>query len=162
MTLSVTFVRHRERRDRIYVTRDDGTQTFWDFPSYGEGLPHDLVHLVVEEGLGIAHGFRGMVDQGMEVTLVDNQATLVRGGTPLSDQPGVDLSDLRRSEEAVAVLGPVVTGTAGIGTESVAEATVVATVTQRLRDLGRQWRELGDGDAITVPFGAATTSEVRR
>ena len=36
MGLRVAFVRNRERRDR---------------------LPHDLCHLVMEEALGIVHGF---------------------------------------------------------------------------------------------------------
>ena len=46
--LEVTFVCRRRQRDRVYVTRSDGTTTGWDFPSYGDGLPHDLCHLVVE------------------------------------------------------------------------------------------------------------------
>src|ERR1022692_2336181 len=104
MALTVAFVRHRERRDRIYVTRQDGTSIFWDFPSYGDRLPHDLMHLVVEDGLGIVNGFWGMVAAGAEVTLIDNQATLVCHGRPLVEHPGVDFSDLMQAEEAVALL----------------------------------------------------------
>src|SRR3984893_12789772 len=59
-----TFVRRRGSRDRVYVTRGDGTSTGWDFPSYGDGLPHDLCHLVVEEALRLADGFWGVVHQG--------------------------------------------------------------------------------------------------
>ena len=51
LVLEVAFVRRRGGRDRVYVTRADGTSTGWDFPSYGDWLPHDLCHLVVEEGL---------------------------------------------------------------------------------------------------------------
>ncbi len=164
MTLQVTFVRHRERRDRVYVTRADGTETFWAFPSYGDRLPHDLIHLVVEDGLGIANGFWGMVDRGTEVRLVDNQATLIRDGRPLRDQPGVDFSDLIKAEGAVAVLGAVGTGTEKVGAVTVTrlDAEATAAVSQRLHDLGRRWRALADGDGITLSFDAATTSEVRR
>lgn len=179
MTLKVSFVRHRERRDRIYVTRQDGTSIFWDFPSYGDRLPHDLCHLVVEEGLGIENGFWGMADRGVEVTLIDNQATLVKDGRPLVEQPGIDFSDLMRAEEAVALLGPT-----GVHTEQVRAITLVhlegasgdasavdhahsalgfdlpagtspadiASIRQRLHDLGRQWRGLNDGDAITLTY----------
>jgi len=182
VALTVAFVRHRERRDRVYVTRDDGTSTFWDFPSYGDRLPHDLCHLVVEEGLGIVNGFWGMVDQGVAVKLVDNQATLVRDGTPLCDQPGFDFSDLTKAEDAVAVLGSTGLGTEHVGALAVArldgtsggppdahrlaaalgvdlppgatEATVTA-IGRRLAELDRRWRDLDDGDAITMTFAIA-------
>jgi hypothetical protein len=176
MGLQVSFVRHRQRRDRVYVTRHDGSSTAWDFPSYGDRLPHDLCHLVVEEELGIVDGFWGLVDQGVEVELVDNQATLVRDGSPLVVQPGVDFSDLVGAEEAVALLAPT-----GIVTEQVGAVTVarldasstsaadrglglpdgaspdaVASVRRRLRDLGEQWRRLEDGEAITLPYSGRT------
>ncbi len=106
MALTIAFVRRRGDRDRVYVTRGDASSIFWDFPTYDDRLPHDLCHLVVEEGFGIGGGFWGMVDRGVEVRLVDNQATLMLGGSPLAEQPGVDLSDLMRAEAAVAALGP--------------------------------------------------------
>lgn len=80
----------------MYVTRADGTSTGWDFPSYGDWLPHDLCHLVVEEELGLIDGFWGLVDRGVEVGLVNNQATLLRDGKSLVEQPDVDLRGLRR------------------------------------------------------------------
>jgi hypothetical protein len=150
MALQATFVRHRERRDRIYVTRQDGTAIFWDFPTYGDRLPHDLVHLVVESELGIANGFWGLVDQGVQVSLIDNQSTLVRHGRPLVEQPGIDLSDLVRAENAVAHLGSTGPAEEGAGGAS---PTMVAKARQRLDDLGRQWRDLADGTAITLTFG---------
>jgi hypothetical protein len=149
MALQATFVRHRERRHRIYVTRRDGTSIFWDFPSYGDRLPHDLVHLVVETELGIARGFWGMVDRGTQVSLIDNQATLVRHGRPLVEQPGIDLSDLLRAEEAVAHLES--TSASEQWTEGASPATMARART-RLDDLGRQWRDLADGTAITLTF----------
>jgi hypothetical protein len=108
--LEVTFVRRRGSRDRVYVTREDGTSTGWDFPSYGDGLPHDLSHLVVEDALRLADGFWGLVDQGVEVGVVDNQATLVRDGKRFAGEAGADFAGLNEAEAAVAVLaGPAVT-----------------------------------------------------
>lgn len=133
MALRVAFLRQRGQRDRIYVTRPDSSTTAWDFPSYGDGLPHDLVHLVVESGLGIVDGFWGLVDGGVEVTLVNDQACLVRAGRPLVDQPGFDASGLLRAEEAVAVIG---------ATEAVTDLpgwlspTTIAALRDRLADLG--------------------------
>ncbi len=62
--LEVSFVRNLGSHDRVYVTRSDGASTGWDFPTYGDGLSHDLCHLVVEEGLGLAEGFWGPVSEG--------------------------------------------------------------------------------------------------
>jgi hypothetical protein len=179
MALQVSFVRHRGRRDRVYVTRQDGSSTAWDFPSYGDRLPHDLCHLVVEEALGIAAGFWGLVDQGVEVELVDNQATLVRDGRPLLAEPGIDFSDLMAAEEAVALLGPTgmrvdearplavghfgpsTTDASGPGDLRTAlgfalpvgvRSEVMASLRRRLAELEGQWRALGDGDAITLTF----------
>jgi hypothetical protein len=154
VALEVAFVRQRGRRDRIYVTRQDSSTTAWDFPSYGDGLPHDLVHLVVESGLGIVDGFWGLVDRGVDVSLVDNQACLVRAGRPLVDEPGFDASGLLRAEEAVAVIGAADPVTALPGWLS---ATTVAAIRDRLADLGRCWRQLEDGVAITLGY---TTTDV--
>jgi hypothetical protein len=177
--VKVSFVRHRERRDRVHVTRQDGSSTAWDFPSYGNRLPHDLCHLAVEEALGIANGFWGLVDQGVEVRLVDDQATLVRDGRPLVEEAGIDFSDLTEAERLVALFGPT-----GIRTEKVGAITVahldpsvsaaagedahrsalgvelppgiseeaIASLRRRLVDLGEQWRGLGDGAAITLTY----------
>ncbi|MGH9016490.1 MAG: hypothetical protein ACRDY1_01965 [Acidimicrobiales bacterium] len=149
MTLQATFVRHRQRRDRIYVTRGDGTSTSWDFPTYGDRLPHDLVHLVVEDGLGLDDGFWGLVDDGMDVGLVDNQPTLLRDGRPLAGQVGIDFSGLVRAEDAVFVVASPPDPSRPVP----GSAETVAATRWRLHDLGRQWRALPDGGAITVAFG---------
>jgi hypothetical protein len=158
--MEVTFVRHRDRRDRVYVTRRDATSAAWDFPSYGDMLPHDLCHLVVEDALGIAGGFWGLVARGVEVALIDDQATLVRDGRPLVEQPDTDFSDLIRAEEAVALLGPVglqfaQTGSAALGITRPDGATEedVAAVRTRLAELGARWRDLEDGGTITLTYG---------
>jgi hypothetical protein len=113
---------------------------------------------VVEEGLGIVDGFWGLVDQGVEVRLVDNQATLVRDGRPLVEQPGVDFSDLMQAEEAVALLEPtgIVTEQVDFGLPAGSSPDVVALVRRRLRDLGKRWRGLQDGEAITLLYPGHT------
>jgi hypothetical protein len=177
--LEASFVRRRGSRDRVYVTRSDGTTTGWDFPSYGDGLPHDLCHLVVEEALGLSEGFWGLVDRHVEVGLVNNAPTLMRDGRPLVEQPGIDFSGLTRAEQMVAVLGAPameveeVSDVVVVQLSSSSESAVsvddlgerlgfalpetttpgtIAAIHDRLRDLGRRWRTLDDGCAIKLGF----------
>jgi len=153
--LTATFVRTRGRRDHVYVVRGDATTVDWAFPSYGDGLPHDLCHLVVEDGLGLHGDFWGLIDGHVDVQLIDNEATLVRRGRPLVEEHGIDLSGLRRAEAAVAAMaGPGVDLDAAAG---VAPDDVVTAITDRLRELCHQWRALDNGGAITVVFPAPGT-----
>jgi hypothetical protein len=168
----------------VYVKRDDGSSTGWEFPSYGAGLPHDLCHLVVEDELWLNEGFWGLVDQGVDVGLVNNEATLMRDGKPLVEHIGVDFSGLNEAEAAVAVLaGPPVdvaaygklavarlatqrdlTATTGevaraLGFElpTTAAPDAIHAIRTRLRDLAERWRSLEDGAAIKLPFSRRTT-----
>ncbi len=188
MALRASFVRHRDHRDRVYVTRGDGRSTGWEFPTYGDRLPHDLCHLVVEDGLGIAGGFWGLIDQGAEMKLIDNQATLVRAGRPLVQQVGTDFSDLIRAEQAVALLSPTgirtdehrgfavvhldaatngtttdnLTAHLGFALPAGASPEAVASLRERLHSLGAQWRELEDGGCISLTYPGSTCDAGRR
>lgn len=88
--MRVTFVRS-DGPDRMYVQRADGTESSWTFPSYGEGLPHDLVHLVVERQLGLRSGFWGLVEGGIDFDRINEAAN--RKGGKLADKYA-DLGDL--------------------------------------------------------------------
>ena len=80
IVLKASFVRTAGERDRIYVTRSNGTEVGWVFPSYGDAPPHDLIHLVAESGFGLANGFWGRVDAGADPGRIDGQAN--RGVDP--------------------------------------------------------------------------------
>jgi hypothetical protein len=103
--LTVTFTRRPAQHDLVHVVRTDGTETEWGFPNRGDALPHDLVHFVVEQGIGLIDGFWGLIDDGVEVVISGDQVVLSRDGEPLRE-PAVDLSGLVKAEEAVALLGP--------------------------------------------------------
>lgn len=135
----------------MYVTRGDGTSTGWDFPSYGDWLPHDLCHLVVEDELGLTDGFWGLVDLGAEVGLVDNQATLMRDGKPLVEHAEIDLTGLIRAEAVVASLtGPAANEAADLPAAHPLEALVA--IKARLETLASRWGALDDGGAIALQF----------
>jgi hypothetical protein len=72
--MQVSFVRSHGARDRIYVRRTNGTEVSWVFPSFGNYVPHDLVHLVVEAAFGLRQGFWGRVDDGVDPARVNADA----------------------------------------------------------------------------------------
>ena len=49
--------------DKITICRADGTTAAAQFPKKGP-VPHDAVHLIVEEVLGLAPGVWGMIAAG--------------------------------------------------------------------------------------------------
>jgi len=150
-------------------------------------LPHDLCHLVVEQGLDIVYGFWGLVSRGVDVRLRDGHAELALERAPLRDHPNVDFSDLRRSEEAVAVLSPsgLRTDTSGplvivtIGTAADAgpltdtdveriqelfpstSAEKLRSVRDQLVALEQRWQETDAGQSLTFTFRPPPSSHTR-
>lgn len=55
-----------DKLDRLRYLRNDGSSAEAVMPRQGI-LPHDLVHYVVETGLGLKNGFTGMVARGAAV-----------------------------------------------------------------------------------------------
>ena len=55
-----------DKLDRLRCIRRDGSGTATAMPRQGI-LPHDLVHYVVESGLGWRHGFLGMIAAGFDI-----------------------------------------------------------------------------------------------
>jgi hypothetical protein len=174
--LTASFTRRRGELDLVQVTRSDGTRTEWEFPTYGDALPHDLVHFVVERGLELTGGFWGLVDDGADVVAANGQAVLCRHGEPLRE-PTVDFSGLVQAEEAVALLGPqpalesagglmvarldpgrfsppgtgeVISGT-GFRLPEGATADRVTAIQRELSELTRRWCQL-DHEADTLSW----------
>ena len=49
------------------------------FPTYGDALPHDLVHVVVEAAFGVRRGIWARVDAGLELARVNAAANRSHG-----------------------------------------------------------------------------------
>src|SRR5262245_317246 len=77
--MEISFVRTQGQRDRVYVRRTNGTEVSWVFPTFGNYIPHDLVHLVVETAFGLKNGFWGRVDAGVDVTRINADANRLGG-----------------------------------------------------------------------------------
>ncbi len=80
------------------MTREDGSESAWTFPSYGDGLPHDLVHYVVETTFLISGGLWGRVRDGVDIALVNAVANRVGG-----ERKYASLGDIRELLQAEAL-----------------------------------------------------------
>lgn len=76
-----------ESRDSIEVRRASAAVDSFLFPKKGP-IPHDYVHLVVEDALGFTRGFWGMVAEGVapaaiqEIAKAGDHASASRAETP--------------------------------------------------------------------------------
>ena len=163
--MQVTFVRTVGEKDRIYVVRDDGSESSWSFASYGPRLPHDLVHLVVESITGLRPGLWGRVAAGADMRRI-NAAANRMGGKDKYKALGDDISDVLVSEalaiapwsdeslDDVACLDAIAKNAADMGValpDSIEENTVAA-VRARLSELRREWRQLVPKGSIRLSF----------
>lgn len=163
-TVQITFVRHPDAPDRIYVVRDDGTEVSWSFPSFGEGLPHDLVHLLLERRFGLRQGFWGRVAAGVDVARI-NAAANRKGGKDKYAGFGDDLRELMLAEALAgapwslvelddAALLEQLTATMA-ETEAEAPALtveLVARIRAELEQVRQQWRAQAPKGSLRFEF----------
>ena len=161
--LSASFVRTVGERDRIYVTRADGSAVSWAMASYGESLPHDLVHLVVESAFGLAQGFWGRVNAGVDPGAVAREANR-KGGRDKYAAYGPDQAELQLAEalanvrwlgeDTSAALAQAAAGyrPAGIEPPPFLTGRLVERLQAVLTGLTHRWRALGAKGALDVEF----------
>lgn len=163
--MQITFVRHPDAPDRIYVVRDDGSEVSWSFPSYGDGLPHDLVHLVLERRFGLRQGFWGRVAAGVDPSRINAMATR-QGGKGKYAGFGEDLRELVLAEALAGapwgmaelpdaeVLAMLMTNVDAAGMPSPLPLTpeLVAEVREALAETRRQWQAQGPKGALRLSF----------
>jgi hypothetical protein len=153
--MRVCFVRKRGERDRVYVTRTDGTEVSWVFPSYGDALPHDLVHLVVEAAFGLARGFWGRVDEGADVARM-NAAANRAGGKDKYAGFGADLGELLLAEAlANGLAARLALGEDAPDLPAPCSAERAREAKSVLDRLTQRWRAIDPKGAIELHFDRA-------
>ncbi|MGZ5202141.1 MAG: hypothetical protein ACXWJM_17565 [Ramlibacter sp.] len=73
MKLIATKQGKTDKYDELRCIRRDGSESSCPMPRQGI-LPHDLVHYVVETGLGWKHGFLGQVAAGRDISFAAEYA----------------------------------------------------------------------------------------
>jgi hypothetical protein len=164
--LKAVFIRVRGERDRICVTRSNGTEATWVFPTYGDAPPHDLVHLVVEAALRLSDGFWGRVDRGADPRAINDDANQ-RGRADKYAAFGDDRRELDLAEAFAAApwwlaevsdeeIRDAFNDAARLQgmKEDAASLVTVARIRRTLRGLGARWRSLVPKGALEVSFDA--------
>jgi hypothetical protein len=163
--MRVSFVRHRGERDRIYVVRSVGAELSWEFPTYGDMLPHDLVHLVVEAAFAVRDGFWGRVDRGVDPVRANAAANRI-GGADKYRGFGDDRDEIAVAEALAAAPWLNVAASDGRCIEAVVEECVrygvaaprtmtlarVAEVRALMAALQRRWASFSTRGAIDLSF----------
>ena len=163
--LKASFVRTIGERDRIYVVRSDGSHVNWAFPTYGDALPHDLIHLVVEAAFGLAHGFWGRVDAGADPGAIMADANR-RGGSNKYSAFGSDRSELLLSEAPpaaglaawalVTLVGIMPSAAAGhnaFSVDSPADLRILRTIRFISPTIGSQWPDDWAAGGLALDLG---------
>ena len=157
--------------DRYFteVERDDGAVVRLRGPG-AHGLPHDLVHYVVESELHVDRGFWGKVSRGENVGKVEYVRAPSRRARPLGHAPRGKGGDIEAivglvyrihgtlPERTAASVGdhlrtsltPAVRARAGV------DAPAVLRMCRRLDDLGRKWAELRNGGRLVLDWPPRT------
>lgn len=148
--LKVAFVRTVGEADRFYVTRSDGTEASWSSPTYGDALPHDLIHLVVESAFGLSRGFWGRVDEGVDPKIVNDEANRKGGAGKYaaygSDRTELDLAEALATTDWSSDTIEVGLAEACARMRAAAPPPVTAELVREMRSalaaLGARWRAL--------------------
>jgi hypothetical protein len=155
--MRIAFI-HRPDGDWIHVVRADGTEARWR-PPRGPGIPHDLLHYLVETELGLRRGFWGLVAEG-----VDFEALNAKTKNPAQAGLPGDVTELLWSEavagalmlslmapelEADACLEQAAHNSAKWAIEPPrVDAPAFRRLQERLDELTREWRSLGEEGAL--------------
>lgn len=165
--VDVTIERSDGRRHRAIAARADGTAVLLWLHDYGDALPHDLVHWVVESELGLEWGFWGLVAAGAELEVVQRGAARSPRSIDALTDPLVtaherDLmlaeayvagftrgSDVRPFEQRLAEhLEPM------DALDALPSEEAIVAVATHLDELGTVWRSLKPGGRLRLRWDA--------
>jgi hypothetical protein len=163
---SVRIAVKKGHRSVFYVTRDDGSEVSWTWPS--PSFPHDLAHYVVESRLGLSEGFWGLVAAGVDFTQLQKAMDRSETGAQVRGMVGRDATQLVQAEAAAAGFGMLfwpepsslldcVAGmVAACGQRGVPAPACSPELATEIRDdlvrLTQQWTNVPEGKALDLDW----------
>ncbi|MBI1364457.1 MAG: hypothetical protein GC153_00685 [Alphaproteobacteria bacterium] len=158
-----------ERADIIRIRRSGGAVDETTFPKKGP-IPHDAVHVIVEDELGLRRGFWGMVGDGRHpediqaIAKEAGHASAKRAGTP--DASIVELIQAERlvecfeaeawsapaDDEAFRAIAAAACSQSHVPAPLL-RADAIATIRARLARLKADWTALPVGESLRFSWG---------
>ena len=151
--MHVTIVKESGRTHRAVAVRDDGEAVPFTVADYGDRLPHDLVHYLVESTLGLDWGFWGLMAAGADLDAVARHGARHRRNLPHRLDPLVaaHAEELLRAEALVAEAYPLSGGEPdGQG----APGRPVPGLQERIEEWNAAWQALAPGARLRFEWPA--------
>ena len=133
---------------RAVVSRPGAEAVQFAVYDYGPVLPHDLVHYVVEDELGLEFGFWGLVAAGAKLQSVQAYGARDPRRIPPPNDPlvGAHIDDLLAAEGLVAAFSAL----PGTGPEPQLDADRIERIRARITRLNQQWQATGPGEVLRL------------
>jgi hypothetical protein len=146
--VDVTVIKEAEGKHRAVIVRTDGTTAQFAIYDYGSDLPHDLAHFVVEEVLGLAHGFYGLLARGANLRALQTVGARDPRSITKSDALVAEYAgELTQAETLVNALSGPQRDPDGPAAVSQGDR---ATITARLEALNAAWQALAPGERLQL------------
>jgi hypothetical protein len=146
--VEITIVKAGSGPHRAVVSRSGAEAVQFAVYDYGPVLPHDLVHYVVEDELGLEFGFWGLLSAGAKLQSVQAYgARDPRRIPPPNDAlVGAHLDELLAAEGLVAAFSAV----PGSGPEPKLDSDQIEGIRARITELNAQWQAMGPGEMLRL------------
>jgi hypothetical protein len=157
--VEITIVKVDSGPHRAVVARPGAEAAQFAVYDYGAMLPHDLVHYVVEDELGLEFGFWGLVAAGAKLQSVQAYGARDPRRIPPQDDPLVaaHVEDLLAAEGLVAAFSAI----PGTGPDPDLEADRVERIRERITELNERWQAACPGELLRLRWPASTGEDQR-
>jgi hypothetical protein len=156
------FIKRNGKYDSLELHRNDGRIERLENPKQGIA-PHDMVHVVIEQTLGLTQGFIGMVLSGLPMAMTDQPRE--------RENAGLYGVEAKQSESLVECVQAALWDSGALAADDFREqlritcavrdvpapdldAAAVATLIERVRDASREWQALPVGAAMEFQLTA--------
>ena len=148
--MEIAVVRTGERLNKAVVVRPDGTTDSFVVHDYGEALPHDLAHYVVESELGLAWGFWGLVAAGAQMQALVAFGARDKRAIGRTEDPLITahLAELTEAERLVNALHSPWSEDGVSGVDPEAQARIRGAID----DLNRRWQATPVGESLRLEW----------
>lgn len=151
--MDVSIVKAQAGPHRAVAARPGGEAAQFAVYDYGPTLPHDLVHFVVEDELGIEFGFWGLLAAGAKLQAVQAYGARDPRRIPREDDPLVraHIDELLAAERFVAAFS----GLPGAEPDHELDPETVARIGARIDELNRRWQNTAAGEVFRLDWPTA-------